>query len=160
MWAKRPQMNISSSYKDWAWLVAVGCIMKGRFCWNTQSCRKILSMRISLQLSKVCVLRRKETGSTRPLTVTAHMTTALGLNFIIQKTKRINQKISKIPALISSEIYIWWLLLETPFLSGNVRGYGQSRRWLLALLGSLVFQTKGQNPLPETISLFYILSCL
>lgn len=36
----------------------------------------------------------------------AHITTALSLNFIIHKIKGFNQKTSKIPLKISSEIYV------------------------------------------------------
>lgn len=36
----------------------------------------------------------------------AHITTALSLNFIIHKIKGFNQKTSKVPLKISSEIYV------------------------------------------------------
>lgn len=55
----------------------------------------------------------------------AHITTALGLNFIIHKTKGVNRsQTSKIPPvkISSPEIYIERLLLETPFPSTLISG--------------------------------------
>lgn len=69
-------------------------------------------MRTSLELSKVCVCGTETRENWIQETIHsdfAHITTALGFNFIIHKTQGVNKRQnSKIPAvkISSSEIYV------------------------------------------------------
>lgn len=99
----------SSSYKDWAWLVAINCIIQNRLLKCTKSREDSVNEHFIAAVTGVCVslLQRKEKTMHEATPCDfALIITALNLNYIIHKIKGVNQKTSEIPLKILSEVYV------------------------------------------------------